>query len=165
MSLRLAVEAPEHFAGVAAVCGTLIAEYEHKIPSQSVRVVFIQGTQDPIVPIEGMHYDFDGDGTKEYTWAMSLDDSVAWFLDRYGVDAGEPVCSELPDAVSADGTRIFRYEYDDGSGTERVVKYVVEGGGHTWPGGTSYAGSGLVSLDAQASELIWAEMKDAVRAR
>ena len=40
---------------------------------------------------------------------------------------------------------------------------MVEGGGHTWPGGTAYAGSGPVSLDAQASQLIWAELRDAVR--
>jgi len=40
---------------------------------------------------------------------------------------------------------------------------VVEGGGHTWPGGTEYYGSGPVSKDAQAAELIWAELKDAVR--
>ena len=43
------------------------------------------------------------------------------------------------------------------------MKYVVEGGGHTWPGGSEYAGSGPVSFDAQASELIWAELKDAAK--
>lgn len=161
MSLRLAIEAPGKFAGVAAVAALLCEEYVTQVPAEKVRVVFIQGTQDPVVPIDGMHYDFDGDGEKEYTWAMSLDESAAWFVERYGASP-EPAYSELPDAVPGDGTRIYRYEYRAG-GEPQVVKYVVEGGGHTWPGGTVYAGSGPVSLDAQASGLIWAELKDAVR--
>ena len=163
MSLRLALEAPEVFAGVGVVSGLLCAEYTTAVPSEAVKIVFIQGTDDPVVPIEGMHYDFDADGEKEYTWAYSLDDTVQWWLDRYGVP-NEPVHSELPDTNEYDNTRITRDAYADESGTVRLVKYVVEGGGHTWPGGSSYVGSGPVSLDAQASELIWEELRDAVKA-
>jgi polyhydroxybutyrate depolymerase len=161
MSLRLAVEAPEKFAGVASVAGLLCAEYAAQLPAQPVRVVFIQGSQDPVVPIGGMHYDFDNDGEQEYTWALSLDESAAWFVQRSGA-SDEAEYSQLPDAAPNDGTRISRYAYCAGQ-TPQVVKYVVEGGGHTWPGGTAYAGSGPVSLDAQASQLIWAELRDAVR--
>ena len=132
------------------------------VPTEQVKIVFIQGTQDPVVPIEGMHYDFDGDGEREYTWAYSLDDSVKWWLDRYGVPDA-PVHTELPDTNPYDETKITRDEYADADGTVRLVKYVVEGGGHTWPGGSEYAGSGPVSFDAQASELIWAELKDAAK--
>lgn len=161
MSLRLAIEAPEKFAGVASVAGLLCAEYMTQIPAGTVRVVFIQGTEDPVVPIGGMHYDFDNDGEQEYTWAVSLDESAAWFAQHFGASE-DAVYSELPDSAPNDGTRIFRYAYCAGKAPQ-VIKYVVEGGGHTWPGGTAYAGSGPVSLDAQASELIWTELKDAVR--
>lgn len=163
MSMRLALEAPEKFAGVGVVSGLLCAEYAAVVPSEQVKIVFVQGTEDPVVPIEGMHYDFDNDGTMEYTWAYSLDESIAWWLDRYGLPDA-PVHTQLPDTNPYDGTSITRDEYAGEDGTVRLVKYVVEGGGHTWPGGAAYAGSGPVSLDAQASELIWAELKDAVRA-
>ena len=163
MSLRLALEAPEVFAGVGVVSGLLCTEYTAVVPSEKVKIVFIQGTEEPVVPIEGMHYDFDGDGEQEYTWAYSLDDTVKWWLERYGVPDA-PVHTELPDTDPYDGTKITRDEYAYEDGTVQLVKYVVEGGGHTWPGGASYTGSGPVSLDAQASELIWAELKDAVKA-
>lgn len=162
MSLRLAVEAPEKFAGVAAVSGLLCQEYGDVVPSEKCKVVFIQGDEDPHVPIEGMHYDYDGDGIKETTWALSLDDSVDYFLKNYGVP-NTPVVTTLPDCAPDDGTIIKRYEYAYEDGTVQLVKYVVEGGGHTWPGGTEYYGSGTVSKDAQAAELIWAELKDAAR--
>ena len=162
MSMRLALEAPEKFAGVGVVSGLLCTEYTTVVPTEQVKIVFIQGTQDPVVPIEGMHYDFDGDGEREYTWAYSLDDSVKWWLDRYGVPDA-PVHTELPDTNPYDETKITRDEYADADGTVRLVKYVVEGGGHTWPGGSEYAGSGPVSFDAQASELIWADLKDAAK--
>ena len=60
--MRLALEAPEKFAGVGVVSGLLCTEYTTVVPTEQVKIVFIQGTQDPVVPIEGMHYDFDGDG-------------------------------------------------------------------------------------------------------
>lgn len=162
MSMRLALEAPEKFAGVGVVSGLLCTEYTTVVPTDKVKIVFIQGTVDPVVPIEGMHYDFDGDGEREYTWAYSLDDSVKWWLDRYGMP-NAPEHTELPDTNPYDETTISRDAYADGDGTVQIVTYVVEGGGHTWPGGSSYIGSGPVSLDAQASELIWAELKDATK--
>jgi len=44
-----------------------------------------------------------------------------------------------------------------------VVKYRVNGDGHTWPGGTQYISAayiGHLCKDAQASRLIWDELKD-----
>jgi polyhydroxybutyrate depolymerase len=40
-------------------------------------------------------------------------------------------------------------------GTE-VTLYVIEGGGHTWPGKSSgYSPIGKVSMDIDATEFIW----------
>ena len=162
LCLRMALEIPEKLAVVGAVSALLCAEYLQKaLPENGPAVVLINGTEDEVVPISGMVYDFDGDGRCEYTWAVSQEESAAWFLGRYGVE-DEPEVSALPDADPNDGTSITRYEYRSGSGVPRVVRYVVEGGGHTWPGGNlDYGAFGRSSRDAQGAALIWNELKDA----
>ena len=163
LCLRMALEIPEKLAGVGAVSALLCAEYLQKaLPEDGPKVVLINGTEDAVVPITGMVYDFDRDGEYEYTWAVSQEESAAWFLDRYGVE-NAPEVTALPDADPGDGTSITRYAYRDGSGEERVVRYVVEGGGHTWPGGNlDYGAFGRSSRDAQGAALIWDELRDAV---
>lgn len=158
MSLRLALERPEKIAGIGVVAGLLCSELDEVELSQQVKVVLIHGTQDTIVPFSGMTYG-------ETVWAHSSDETAAWFLKRYGIGP-EPIISQLPDLDPEDGTIITRKAYADENGVEQVVQYVVEGGGHTWPGGTQYAPvsvCGVVSRDAQAAELIWTELKSAAR--
>ena len=158
MSLRLALEHPEKIAGIGVVAGLLCVELDEVVLSEQVKVVLIHGTQDTIVPFGGMTYG----GT---VWAHSSDETAAWFLRQYGIES-EPVISPLPDIDPEDGTTITRRAYAGENGVEQVVQYVVEGGGHTWPGGTQYAPvsvCGVVSRDAQASELIWSELKTAAK--
>ena len=165
MSLRLALEMPEKLAGIGVVAGLLYADFDRVQLPETVKVVLIHGTADTIVPFGGMKYDSDGDGTADYLWAYSSDETADWFRMQYGME-GEPAVSPLPDADPEDGTTITRRAYADKNGTELVVQYVVDGGGHTWPGGTQYAPAsvcGIVSRDAQAAELIWAELKDAAK--
>ena len=162
LSLRLAIEIPEKIAGVGVVSGALIAEYMHKKLPQGPKIVLINGTEDTVVPFTGMVYDFDKDGTFEYTWAVSQEESALWFLERYGI-VTEAVFSELPDVNPGDGTAVSRYEYQDENGEARVVRYVVTGGGHTWPGGNiDYGSFGRSSKDIQGAEIIWNELKDVV---
>ncbi len=164
MSLRLALEIPGKIAGVGIVSALLCTEYNYRKLPHGPRVVFINGTQDTVVPpVTGMIYDFDKDGIFEYTWAFPQEESAAWFLNQYGMGDVPPVVEQLPDADPGDGTAISRYAYRDGNGEVRIVRYVIEGGGHTWPGGNvNYGYFGRSSKDAQGAELIWAELKDAV---
>lgn len=161
LSLRLALEIPDKIAGVGAVAALLCAEFGQYELSKKTKLVFINGTKDEVVPIEGMIYDFNNDGIKEYTWAYSLDDSTAFFLEKYGM-RNNPVISALPDTNPDDGTTITRYEYVDEDGTAQIVKFIINGGGHTWPGGNVdfSAKYGPICYDAQAAELIWNELKD-----
>lgn len=149
MSLRLALEAPERIAGVGAVAGLLASEYQEVVLPEKIKVVFVQGTADPIVPIGGMNY-------SGVDFALSLEKSVAWFLEQYGME-NAPTEQALPGADPQNGTTITRYEYADADGEPWIFKYVVEGGGHTWPGGTQYSDAqyvGVVSRAADASLLI-----------
>ena len=159
LSLVLAIEIPEKIAGVGIVAGALIAEHMYKELPQGPKIVMINGTEDAVVPYTGMVYDFDRDGVFEYTWAVSQEEGALWFLNQYGIET-EPIFSELPDTNPNDGTTVSRYEYQDENGVAKVVRYVVTGGGHTWPGGNlEYGTLGRSSKDVQGSELIWNELK------
>ncbi|MDD6160411.1 MAG: hypothetical protein PUB51_04700 [Oscillospiraceae bacterium] len=163
MSIRLALEVPEKIAGIGAVSGLLVNKFEDMEPSGQVKLVFVQGTADPVVPMTGMAYDMDNDGTLDFNYALSLDDTIDWFMEKYGLETADVVKASLEDTVPEDGCTIDRYAYVDGSGNVPIVKYLVNNGGHTWPGGTQYSPSyyiGLLCKDAQASELIWNELKD-----
>jgi len=155
MSIRLALTIPEKLAGIAPVAGLLATEYAGVVPADKMKIVFINGDADPVVPSGGMTY-ATGD------FAYSLDETVGLFLDYYNLPKDAPGVTELPKTVADDPTRIIRYEYAANENAA-IVKYVVEGGGHTWPGGTQYAAAewiGLLSSQASASELIWSELKD-----
>jgi polyhydroxybutyrate depolymerase len=68
-----------------------------------------------------------------------------------------PEVTELPD-VADDGTKSRREVYGDCVDGAEVVLYVVEGAGHTWPGGVPYASEDLIgktSQDMSANEAMW----------
>lgn len=156
MCLRLALEIPEKLAGIGVVCGAFIAEYDMKKLTDQTKIVFINGTADTTVPIDGMVYE-------NYIWAYSLEDSIAWFLNKFGME-NLPSMTQLPDTDPNDGTTIARYQYDDAEGVTQIVSYVIDGGGHAWPGANMGAATyfGRSSCDAQGVELIWTELKDTV---
>lgn len=163
MSLRLALEAPEKIAGVGVVAGLLVDKFATLVPTEQVKLVFVHGTADPVVPMGGMAYDMDNDSKPDYNYAYSLDDTIDWFIQTYGLTVTDIKSSKVPDTNTGDGCTMDRYEYVDSDGNIPVVKYVVNNGGHTWPGGTQYSPAyyiGALCKDAQASELIWNELKD-----
>lgn len=166
MSIRLALEIPEKIAGIGVVSGLLSCKFAEVQPAGQVKLVFVHGTADPVVPITGMAYDLDQDGIQDYTYACSLEDTIDWFLLQYGVTVEAVNESLLEDTDPQDGCTISRYEYVDDNGNVPVVKYIVNNGGHTWPGGTQYSPSyyiGALCKDVQASELIWNELKGVSR--
>lgn len=146
MSLRLAVEAPEKFAGVGIASGQLCYQFQDADPLPATKIVFFQGTADYVVPITGIA-----------NWSMSLEETVQWFLDKYGME-NNPVETEMPD-LAEDGMTTTRYEYDDAEGNAMIVSYITTGGGHAWPGGKFASFSGGTT-DINATELIWEELKD-----
>lgn len=163
MSLRLALEVPEKIAGVGIVAGLLVDKFAALEPTGQVKLVFIHGTADPVVPMGGLSYDMDNDGKPDFYYAKPLEDSIQWFIEKYGIEVADIVSSKVPDTNTADGCTIDRYGYQTADGSEPIVKYIVNNGGHTWPGGTQYSPSyyiGSLCRDVQASELIWNELKD-----
>jgi polyhydroxybutyrate depolymerase len=122
---HLACELSDRIAAAAPV-GALMIEPQWQSCSLSPPVPFliIHGTQDEQFPWDG------AEGVS--TTRMSADATVERLVALDGCGATPAVTIE-PDAAD-DGTRVRREHYTGCSGAAEVIFYVVEGGGHTWPG-------------------------------
>jgi polyhydroxybutyrate depolymerase len=150
-SQRLACDLADRITAVASVAATMpesLVPVCH--PSRPVSVVFMQGTDDPLVHIEG------GAVARTHGRNISLADAVRFWLD-HDQTSKKPDASDLPPHDS-NGTSVHRDIYSGGKQGTEVVVYTIRGGGHTWPGGQQYLPVflvGKVNHDINASEVIW----------
>jgi polyhydroxybutyrate depolymerase len=132
----LACELAGTVSGVGAVAGVnLVSACPDGEP---VAVIAFHGTDDDIVPYGG------GSVLGGLAQADPVEDTMAAWARRNGCDGGpveEQVGSE---------TRHLTWTGCDAP----VELYVVDGGGHTWPGAREVTGLGHVTGDIDASRLI-----------
>ena len=149
---RLACELSDRIAAIATVAATMPYDLASECqPNESVSVMFMFGTDDPLVPWEGGELTVGARGR-----ILSVDAAVVKWVEINGC-ATTPTVTYEPDAAD-DGTRVRREAYAGGKGGTEVVLYVIEDGGHTWPGGWQYLPEriiGKTSRDIDASEIIW----------
>jgi polyhydroxybutyrate depolymerase len=150
-SERLACELSDQVAAVAPVAAVMSDALARVCkPSRPVSILYMQGTKDPLVPING------GPIGRNRGTAMSLEDSVRFWRSRNGTH-GTGGVTDLPDQAH-DGTSVRRTVYGGGKDGSEVNEYVFDGGGHTWPNGAPYLPAllvGPVSHQVDASEVIW----------
>jgi len=154
MSYRLACEASDRLAGVAAVIANLPVDLDCA-PSSPIPVLIMNGTEDPLMPHHGGQVSFF---RQELGGVLSTEQTAHFWAQANGCD-GAPPSVLLPEQAPNDGTRIRRQIYTDCDPGGRLLVYLVEGGGHTWPGGSQYAGRnviGRVSREGHAGQAIWA---------
>ena len=150
-SQRLACDLSSQIAAVASVAATMpetLLPVCH--PSHPVSIMFIQGTEDPLVHIEG------GAVARTHGRNISLADAVHFWV-NHDETAKKPDSSDLP-SHDSNGTSVHRDIYSDGKQDSEVIVYTIRGGGHTWPGGPQYSPPVLVGKtnhDINASEVIW----------
>jgi polyhydroxybutyrate depolymerase len=144
LSSVLACRAPDRFAAVAAVAAMVYLpacdEAEPPVP-----ILSMMGTGDPIVPFAGGRVNCCGNPN-----IPAATETMASFARHAGCDA-EPRTERLGTTVEA---RRFA-GCDPGAAVEF---YVIEGGGHTWPGSpfdVSGRGLGTTTKDVNATETIW----------
>lgn len=149
MAHRLACELPGRIAGIAAVGGA--NQYAIVAPcAASTAVLQIHGDSDPCWSYPGGKMScLDGNpGAK-----ASVAETVTDWASRNRCKSS-PTIEWMPD-TTADGTSTTVHRYQ---GCEKpVVLYLVENGGHTWPGGYQYFREGRIgkmSHDFSASEII-----------
>ena len=140
MVYRLACERPELVAAIAPVSGALSQTIPHvQRAARRVPLLSMHGTADTTVPYDS------GERAQ----------NVADWVRRNGC-AKQPVVTRAPDVDPSDGAtaRIERYMgCADGAD---VVRYAIEGGGHTWPGtGPQRPSAGNACRDFEAGVVIW----------
>jgi len=119
-----------------------------------VPIVVFHGTNDEFLPYDG------GTGTKsiQSLHFKSVDQSVQMWLDADRVPA-KFVEEKLPDKAN-DGTTVKRRVYGPAKNGAEIVLYVIEGGGHNWPGGANRGAVGeylgTATQDISANDIMWA---------
>jgi polyhydroxybutyrate depolymerase len=145
MAYRLAVEMPGRFAAIASVAGVTCLEKPE--PKSPIPILHIHGTKDILVPFEGTK---EGGGPFRFP---AIEESLKLWCKLNG-------CSESPEATvleaKHDKLKVIRKDYCTGKEKAPVILYVVEGGGHTWPGIDRHArflGDNTHNIDA--NDLLW----------
>jgi polyhydroxybutyrate depolymerase len=149
---RLGCEAADRIAAIGVVAATLAApEAERCAPARHVSVVTMHGTDDTVIPAAGGEMT-TGDGG----YILSVADTARTWT-RVDGCAAQPDVTYEPDSAD-DGTRVRRETYPGCADGAAVVFYIIEGGGHTWPGGPSYVSGTVINRsthDIDGSAVLW----------
>lgn len=129
MALRLLCDAPDLIAGVAVAIASFPQGTDCK-PGPSRPVLYLHGTDDSIMPPEGGRIGGWNPLVRDRGFVRSVDETLQHIAARNACDGYDE--AELPDRVSEDDSTTVLRTYR--GCTDPVVHYVVEGGGHTWPG-------------------------------
>ena len=151
MAMRLAYDIGNRIAAVAAVGATIDTTIDARQTSFPVSIMLIHGTKDPLVNIDGGNVKRLPD-----SYILSHQALIASWVKRDHCNT-TPSTSIIPD-VNKDGTIIIKTDYTGGTNNTEVVSYVVENGGHTWPGGPQYLATGFIGLTSHnldATQVIW----------
>ncbi len=129
---RLALKCPKKVKAIATVAATMPAPLSKvKSIGHPVSVMIIHGTNDPLVPFEGGHVRAGAKGP-----ILSARDSASKWAELNGCNTN-PEVTDLPNIIE-DSTHVRVERYSQGKDSAEVLLYVIEGGGHTWPGGAQY---------------------------
>ena len=155
MSFRLGCELSEKIAAIALVAGSMPENMHSQCsPSTSLSVLIISNTSDPLVPWGGGEIRL---GLRRFGKVLSVPETVK-FWSTHNQCSSPPNIFWEPDRDPKDGTRVRKELYNQCREGTQVVLYVIEGGGHTWPGGHQYLPEwiiGKTSRDMDANEVIW----------
>ena len=147
MCYRLAADMADRVAAIAPVAGALtVGLYQPKRP---VSVIHFHGTADKLVPFKG-----HGKNDASRIIMQSVDATIDTWVKLDGCPTAPQIHDE-PDRAD-DGTRVERRTYGPGTDGAEVILFVIDGGGHTWPGTRLRADFlGPTCRDISANDLMW----------
>lgn len=152
MSFYLALHIPNKLSGVAPVA---ISMPTHMINNDSIvtpiPIMIIFGDEDPFVPFNGGEISL---WNIKRGKVVPVKEAVDFWVKNNN-------CNEEPEVTylnkKMDNTKAIKYEYNPKQNGAEVVYWLIEGGGHTWPGGWQYLPKfvvGATSREIIASEEI-----------
>jgi polyhydroxybutyrate depolymerase len=163
MSVRLACSLSDRIAAFAPVAGAYdppmalnLNPNETCGASRAVPMLAFHGTADMTVPFLGGPGGLSG---ATFTWRLPIDTPSTTDVDVMQAWAARNGCTSgrQESSVSAE-VRLVTYDgCVDGATTQL---YIVDGGGHTWPGAIDVTSLGYTTHDISATDLIWQFFQD-----
>lgn len=129
MALRMAIERPEMITATAAIVASMPAHSECTTPKRFVPVLFMNGTDDPLMPFEGGNVANDA---FQRGSVLSTQASVDLWSKLPGT-ASTHEATPMTDLSTEDNSRVFRETHATRGGRPSVMLYRIEGGGHVEP--------------------------------
>lgn len=125
-------------------------------PLYPVSILLINGTDDPLVKYDGgsVGYGEDGFGRGK---SVSTDKTIDIWTNNNSCTKNA-IVEEMDNKDKKDGCTAIKFTYPSCGNNTDVILIKVEGGGHTWPGGSQYLPKiivGKVCGDFNATETIW----------
>ncbi|MEC9117670.1 MAG: alpha/beta hydrolase-fold protein [Planctomycetota bacterium] len=168
MSQRLAMERADVFSGVGIIAASMAKPLKAKFePSQPVSMLFMNGTEDKIVPYEGGEVQvnlfpklnrFRNQATGSRGYCISTTDAIDLWKNRNAIST-EPETKQIPDNSDSDGSSVELTLWQGGENETAIALYKVIGGGHAIPGRKTPALPerlvGRTNQDIDAFEKIW----------
>jgi poly(3-hydroxybutyrate) depolymerase len=149
MALRMGCEMADRVAAVAPV-GAALPKTMICLPARPVPALFLNGTDDPIVPYGGGTYK-----PGQFHVLSAEDSAKTWAkFDRCDEKPAQEKIQPLQKGEKESKTFTFNGCHDNA----QVVLYAVKDGGNTWPGGEQYMSEkevGKTSNALNANETIW----------
>ncbi len=139
-------------AAIAPVVGGIADPfYKDFKPKEPVSVLIIQGTADPLVPYNG------GTVARNRGKMIGTDEAVKLWVKSIGAKE-KSASTESFDKDKSDSCTVEKFVWSGGKNKTEIVFYKLNGGGHTWAGGSQYLPRiviGDVCNDINATEVIW----------
>jgi len=157
MTMRMACSGADTFAAFAEVGSALYPVMADLCrTSKPTPILFMHGTKDASIPIDGVRVRDSQSGIAiPVTW--SVKETVALFARRNGC-SNVGVSTTFGTSGKSPGTFVVRFTPKDCRPEAPVVFWIIDGGGHTWPGVAGIMDEqrfGLTNMDINAGEKIW----------
>jgi polyhydroxybutyrate depolymerase len=149
MAERMGCNMADRVAAIAPL-GAAFPKTMICLPARAVSTLFINGTDDPVVP--------DGGGTYKpgHFHVLSAEDTAKTWA-KFDHCGEKPAQAKVP-PLQKGGKDTKTFTYSGCQDNAQVVLYSVKNGGNTWPGGEQYTTEkeiGKTSDAINANETIW----------
>jgi len=158
LAYRLGCELADKLSAIASVAGEVpvaVARFCH--PAHAISVLAINGTADQLVPFEGGQVIGSRNGRLGRPRGAVIGALRSVELFAASARCAPPTVTAEPDRDPDDGTTVKAIAFAGCANGASVELLEIDGGGHTWPGGTGELQmiNGVRSREFSAAERIW----------
>ena len=155
MTYRMACSAADKFAAFAPVGGAFYYDMRSECRGHPpAPIAIFHGSADASIPFNGVTSPRNGEMMQV---SLSVPDTVRYFMNHNG--CGETsLRTDVPQSGASPGVQVIRFDTTDCEGGSGLRFYLINGGGHQWPGVNDVLTSpnfGIATMDINAGEEMW----------